>query len=324
MVRRRSQFGFLAVMTLAIAVTVQGNAAWCQTTTIKIVVPLSPGGAVDIVARLLATQMGSTQGATVTVENRPGANGAIGTEAVARAAPDGNTLLIVANNFVTDPHLRKVNFDSLTSFEPICYLVNAPTIIVVNSTSPYRTLADLFDAARAKPGELTMASVGPGSPFQVGFEILKRAAKVDMTFVPYPGNAPAVNALLGGHVTSMFGSYSNVTAHLSAGKLRALAVGMPKRAEPLPDVPTVAESGYKDFAVDAWFGAFAPAKIPKEIVSRLANWFTAAMQVPEVKAKLVAQELYPVGTCGSDFAIYVREQYEYFGRVIRDSNIKAE
>ena len=129
--------------------------------------------------------------------------------------------LIVANNFVTDPHLRKVNFHPLTSFEPICYLVTAPTIIVVNNASPYRTLADLLDAARANPGKLSIASIGPGSPFQIGFEILKRAANVDMTFVPYPGNAPAVNALLGGHVTSMFGSYSNVAEHLKSGKLLA-------------------------------------------------------------------------------------------------------
>lgn len=324
MVRWISRFGCLAVVILTIAVTMPGNAAWCQTTTIKIVVPLSPGGAVDIVARLLATQISSSQGTTVVVENRPGANGAIGTEAVARATPDGNTLLIVANNFVIDPHLRKVSFHPLTSFEPICYLVNAPTIIVVNSTSPYRTLADLLDAARAKPGKLSIASIGPGSPFQIGFEILKRSANVDMTFVPYSGNAPAVNALLGGHVTSMFGSYSNVAEHLESGKLRALAVATPARADPLPEVPTVAESGYKDFVVDAWFGAFAPAMTPRDTVSRLVSWFTAALSVPEVKAKLIVQELYPVGTCGADFAAYIRKQYDFFGRVIRDADIRAE
>jgi tripartite-type tricarboxylate transporter receptor subunit TctC len=324
MIRCRYRCGFLSAMIWAVAATMPSNVAWCQGTTIKFVVPVSPGGAVDILARLLATQIGSTQTATVTVENRPGANGAIGTEAVAHAAPDGNSLLIVANNIVTDPHLRKVNFDPLTSFEPICYLVNAPTIIVVNSASPYRNLADLLDAARARPGELSMASIGPGSPFQIGLEILKRAAKVDITFVPYPGNAPAVNALLGGHVTSMFGSYANVAEHLKSGKLRALAVAMPKRAEPLPDVPTVAESGYRDFAVDAWFGALAPAKTPQNIISRLVGWFTAAIQVPEVKAKLAVQQLYPVGTCGADFAAYIRKQYDYLGRVIRDAKIKAE
>src|SRR5262245_51409811 len=177
MVGRGILFGSLAAAILAVPATIPGNMARSQARTIKIVVLLSPGGAVDIVARLLATQISSTQGATVVVENRPGANGAIGTEAAARAVPDGNTLLVVANNFVTDPHLRKVNFDPLTSFEPICYLVNAPTIIVVNSASPYRTLADLLDAARARPGELSMASIGPGSPFQIGLEILKRAAK---------------------------------------------------------------------------------------------------------------------------------------------------
>jgi tripartite-type tricarboxylate transporter receptor subunit TctC len=324
MARCRIALNSLAAALLAILTTAAGNSVQSETRTLKFVVPLSPGGAVDTVARLLGGQISSSQGTTVTIENRPGANGAIGTEGVARAVPDGGTILIVANNFVTDPHLRKVNFDPLTSFEPICYLVNAPTIIVVNGASPYLTLADLLDAARAKPGELSMASIGPGSPFQIGFEILKRAAKVDMTFVPYSGNAPAVNALLGGHVTAMFGSYSNVAEHLKYGKLRALAVATPIRAEPLPHVPTIAESGFKGFEVDAWFGAFAPAKTPRDTVSELAGWFSAALHAPEVVAKLAVQELYPVGKCGADFADYIRSQYDFYGRIMRETNIKAE
>jgi tripartite-type tricarboxylate transporter receptor subunit TctC len=304
--------------------TMIGHDAPSQTRTIKIVVASSPGGVNDIMARLLAEQIGRVQGPTIIVENRPGAGEAIGTEAVARAAPDGNTVLIAANPFIINPQMRKVGYDPLTSFEPICHLVSSPTIIVVNSSSSYRTLADLIEAARAKPGELTLASVGPGSPFHLGFEVLKRAAKVDMTFVPYPGNAPSVNALLGEHVTSMFGTYPNVAEQLTAGRLRALAVATRTRIEQLPDVPTVAESGYKDYEVDAWFGVFAPAKTPTETLSQLAGWFTAALALPELKAKLDAQGLYPVGACGSDFGTRLRRQYEEYGRVIKDAQIRAE
>jgi tripartite-type tricarboxylate transporter receptor subunit TctC len=307
-----------------VLLTLTGHDASPQTRTIKIVVASSPGGVNDIMARLLAEQIGRTQGPTIVVENRPGAGEAIGTEAVARAAPDGNTVLIAANPFIINPQMRKVSYDPLTSFEPICHLVSSPTIIVVNSASPYRTLADLIAAARARPGEVTLASVGPGSPFHLGFEVLKQAAKVEMTFVPYPGNAPSVNALLGGHVTSMFGTYPNVAEQLKAGKLRALAVATRTRIEQLPDVPTVAESGYKDYEVDAWFGVFAPAKTPAETLSQLAGWFTAALALPEVKDKLAMQGLFPVGTCGADFAAHLRKQYDDYGRVIREAHIKAE
>src|SRR5207253_10972861 len=140
-----------------------------------------------ILARLLAEQIGPAQGPTVVIENRPGAGSIVGTEAVSRAVPDGNTLLINVAEFAINPHLRKLNYDALTSFEPICHLVSSPTVIVVNSASSYRSLANLLDAARADPGALTMASVGPGSPFHIGLEMLKRAAKIDMTFIPYPG-----------------------------------------------------------------------------------------------------------------------------------------
>jgi tripartite-type tricarboxylate transporter receptor subunit TctC len=196
------------------------------------------------------------------------------------------------------------------------------TVIVVNSTSPYRTLADLLDAARAKPGDLTLA--GATWPAYIAFEMLKRAANLNMTFVPYPGGAPAVTALLGEHVTSVFTDYPTSAEQLKAGNLRALATGSRTRAAALPGVPTVAASGYKDYEVEQWHGLFAPAKTPKEKVSQLAGWFTAALQVPEVKAKLVAQGLYSVGICGADFGAFFRKQYDDYGRAIREANIKAE
>jgi tripartite-type tricarboxylate transporter receptor subunit TctC len=319
--------GFAAALAViaCFASSVAETGASAQTArTVRLVVASAPGGVNDILARLLAEEVGQVQGVTVVIDNRPGAGEAIGTESVARAAPDGNTVLIAAAPFLINPQMRKLNYHPLTSFEPICHLASSPTLIVVNGASPYRTLADLIDAARARPGTLTLASIGPGSPFSLGFEMLKLAAKVDMTFVPYPGNAPAVNALLGGHVTAVFGTYPNVAEHLRAGTLRALATAARTRIEPLPDLPTVAESGYKDYEVDAWFSLFAPAKTPKETIAQLAGWFTAAMAVPEMRAKLVAQGLYPVGRCGAEFAAQLRREYEEYGRIIRDANLKAE
>jgi tripartite-type tricarboxylate transporter receptor subunit TctC len=299
--------------------------AGSQTTrTIKLIVPSAPGGVTDTLARLLGEQIARTQAATVVIDNRPGAGEVIGTEIAARAAPDGNTLLFAANPFVINPHLRKVSYDPLTSFEPICELANAPTLIVVTSASPYHSLADLLAAARANPGRLTMASIGPGSPFHLGFEKLKRMAKVDMTFIPYPGNGPSVNALLGEHVTMMFGTYANVAEHLKSGKLRAIAATTPGRIQELPDLPTVAESGFPDYAVPAWFASFAPAKTPKAAVSQLAAWMTAALQAPEIEQKLLIQGLYPSRLCGEELAAHLRDEFDDLGRTIRETNIKAE
>jgi len=309
----------------ALAVALTGQGAWSQTArTIRIVAPAAPGGVGDTVARLLGEQIGRAQGQTILIENRTGGGGVIAAEAVSRAAPDGNTMLIISTDTLIPPHLRKVNFDLMTGFEPICYLVSAPTVITVSAASPYRTLGDLVNAARATPGAITMASFGPATAFQIAFEMLKRAADVDMTFLSYPGAAPAINALLGEHVTSAFSSYSTASEQLKAGKLRALATAARARIETLPEVPTVAESGYRDYELDYWLGMLAPAMTPKEKISQLAGWFTAALQAPEFRAKLAPLGLFPVGMCGADFAALLRKQYGDFGRVIREANIKAE
>jgi tripartite-type tricarboxylate transporter receptor subunit TctC len=311
----------LAISLLAVS----GHPARPQAiTTVKIIVPVSPGGANDFIARVLAEQIGAAQGIAFTIENRTGAGGIIGAEAASRAAPDGSTLLIDSNSLLIDALVQKTSYHPLTSFEPICNLVDAPTVLTVNGASPYRRLADLIDAARAKPREITLATIGPGGTFRIGFEKLRRAANVDMTFVPYPGLAPAVNALLGAHVSSVFSTYSTVSEQVKAGKLRALATGSPARIEPLPQVPTFPESGYPDYEVDQWFGLWAPAKTPKEAVTQLADWFTAALQIPEIKRKLVAQALFPVGTCAAGFASYLSKRYDDYGRAIREANIRAE
>jgi tripartite-type tricarboxylate transporter receptor subunit TctC len=312
-------------LVLAALVAAGGSTAWSQTTrTVKLVVPYTPGSGPDILGRLLADQVGRQNGPTVVVEDRPGAGTVIGTEAVARAAPDGNTVLMVAPSFIINPSMRKVNYDPLGEFEPVCHLAATPMVIVVNAASPYRSLADLLDAARAKPGELTLGSGGPGSSLHIGFEILRRAAGINMTYVPYGGNAPAINALLGGHLTSVYADYPTIVEQLKAGTLRALAVGSRRRAEALPDVPTVEQSGFKDYDLDIWYGLVAPAKTRRDALAQLADWSASAVKAEDMKPKLAQQGLYPVGVCGAQFAAHLRKQYDDYARVIRDAHIRAE
>jgi tripartite-type tricarboxylate transporter receptor subunit TctC len=320
------RLGRLLGLCIAAAVLASsGEHAWSQSgRTIKLIVPVPAGASTDFVARLMADQVSQVHGVTVVVENRPGASGMIGTEAAARAAPDGNTLLMTANTYLIDAQTRKASYHPVTAFEPICFLVASPAVLVVNSASPYRTLADLLDAARAKPGELSMASVGPGTTFQMGFATFTAAAQAPMTFVPYAGSAPAVNAVLGQHVTSAFAGYAVVSETVKGGLLRALAVATLQRIDPLPDVPTFDESGFRKLEVDNWFGVIAPAKTPKETIDELAGWFAAALKVSEVKAKLALQGLYPVGTCGAEFAEYVRKRYDEYGDAIRATNLKPQ
>jgi tripartite-type tricarboxylate transporter receptor subunit TctC len=275
-------------------------------------------------SRLLADQIGRTGGPSFLVESRPGAGTVLATDGVSRAAPDGNTVLIVSNSFVINPHVRKLTYDPLTSFEPICYLWQSPSVFAVNSASPYYTLGDLLAAARTKPGELTMGASGPLTGFHIAFERLKQAANVNIIFVPFGGTVPAVNALLGGHVMSAFGDYSLFAEHFKTGTLRALATGERTRTEALPEIPTVAESGVREYQADIWYGLVAPAKTPKEKVVQLADWVTGAMRNPEIRIKLVAVGLYPVGVCGDEFGTHIRKQYEEYRDVVRLANIKTE
>jgi tripartite-type tricarboxylate transporter receptor subunit TctC len=292
---------------------------------VKILVGFAAGGPTDVIARIVAQDMTAALGQSFVVENRAGANAIIATEAVARAAPDGDMLLLTAGgNLLISPHVRKVNYDPLTDFEPICAVVRVPEIIAVNGTAPFHTLADLLGAARARPGQLTLASLGPASDLQIAFEKLKRAAHVNMIYVPYPGVAPAVNALLGEHVTSIMTSYTSASAHLKAGKLRALAMTTRARIEAMPDIPTVAESGYPDYESEPWFGLFAPSKTPRELISQFTEWFSAAARAPEVGRKLAAQGLYPAVICGADFAALVRRDYDDFGRIVREAKITMQ
>ena len=315
----------VGALVLAFVTILSPSGASSQTAQpIKLVVPFPAGGSSDTLARLLTDQMSRAHGSTFIVENRPGAGAVIGYDAVSRAAPDGHTLMINAPSFLINPHLRKVDYDPLSDFEPICNLVRVPLVLAVSGASPYRTIADLLAAARSKPGELSIASGGTGTIQHIAFEMLKRSAGVNVVYVPFSGNPPAVNALLGGHVTAVISNYENVADQVNAGKLRALATTARTRIESLPQVPTVSEIGYKDYEADNWFGLMAPAKTPKELIAQFTDWAKAAMLAPEVKTKLINLALYPIGMCGADFAAYLRKQHEDYGRLIRDAKMKAQ
>jgi len=300
------------------------TSAWPQTArTIRLIVPFPPGGAIDVLSRIVAEEVGREHGPTIVIENRPGAGTEIGTEAVARATPDGSTLLMGSDALVTLSHIRKTSYDPLTDLLPICNLASTPTVVVVNSASPFRTLPDLVRAAQARPGELTYGSA-PGSAVNVGFAMLAHAANIQMTFIPFGGTLPAVNALLGGHIDVAMVDYPAAVGQLRAGKLRALATGARQQIEDLPEVPTVAESGFKDYELELWYGPFAPAKAPAETIAQLAASFGQAMKAPDVKAKLGLQQISPMVTCGADFAAFLRKRSDAFGHAIREANIKAE
>ena len=317
----------LRILTAATAATVLfalavPPASAQSSRTIKIIVPYTPGSGPDISSRLMGEQIGRAGGPTVLVENRPGAGTVLGTEAAARAAPDGNTVVMIANSFVVNPALKRGNFDPSKDFEPVCYLAATPMVLVVKGDSPYRTLDDLIKAARAEPGKLSLASGGPASSLHVAFEVLKRAAKIDMTYVPYGGTAPSVNALMGGHVTSVFADYPTVVSQLKAGTLRGLVTTSPARREALADVPTMNEALTK-YEAEIFYGVMAPAKTPPDQLALLQGWFSSALKAPEVQPKLAAQGLFPVGMCGAPFGDLIRKQVEEYTKIINEAGIKA-
>jgi tripartite-type tricarboxylate transporter receptor subunit TctC len=287
-------------------------------------VPYTPGSGPDILSRLMAEQIGSAQGPTMVVENRPGGGTVIGAEAVERAEPDGHTVLLVANSFVINPPLKRANYDPTKSFEPVCYLAATPMVLVVQASSPYKTLADLIAAARAKPGELAFASGGPGSSLHVAIEVLKRAADISVTYVPYGGTAPAINALMGNHVAAVWADYPTVVSHLHSGTLRGLVTTSRTRDEMLPGVPTLGETGVSKYEAEIFYGIVAPAKTPPDMLKSLSGWFSNALKAPDMKPKLAKQGLLPVGRCGAEFGAYMRKQVDEYSRVIREANITVK
>ncbi len=291
--------------------------------TIRVIVPYAPGGSVDLLSRLLGEQIGRTRGVTVLTENKPGASTIIGTELVSRAPPDGATVGFVANSFVINSQIRKLSYDPLTSFEPVCHFVNSPQVIVVNAKSPYKTLDDFLAAARARPGEFSIGALGPATTQHVAVAMFLKTANIQMNFVPFQGGAPATNAILGQHVNVIIGNYSEVAPQVEAGELRVLATTAASRIAPLPDAPTVREKGL-DFEVTAWFAMVATGKTPAPVVASLIDAFSTAMNSPDIRARLEKLQLFPVNVCGAPFAAFLRRQNEAMGPIVREAGITLE
>jgi tripartite-type tricarboxylate transporter receptor subunit TctC len=324
---RRIQFRSFAAAALA-ALALVGLFASCAsaqgTRSIRLILPFPPGGPADAMARIVAQQIGASGGPTMVVESHPGAGTEIGTEYVAQAAPDGNTLLIISPSFVVLPHVRKLHYDPLEDFVPVCELATFPPLIVVNADSPYHTLADFIDAAHARPGALTYGTIGPATASQIAFEMLAQAAKADITFVPFTGYTPAVQALLAHQVNAAQADLTTLQGQLQTGKLRALATTAAKRVSMLPNVPTVIESGYKNVEAEFYGAAVAPAKTPKATVNQLIKLFSDAIKAPQVRAKFATLGLVPGGQCGADFSAILHQDYDNYGRTIRQAHLQIQ
>lgn len=313
---KSAKFAMLALLAA------MGCAA-AQPQSLRIVVPNPPGGAMDTLMRLLAERIGRLNNIPVIVDNRAGASTIIGSEIVARAAPDGATVLVAANSFVINPHLRQLSFDPLTSFEPVCHVADVPQAIAVHGKSPYKSLADLIADARRRPGELSIGSNGPTTAQHIVAEKFRRDAKVDMLYVPFPGGPPAVNAIMGQHMTAIASAYPELQSHVQSGDLRVLATTAGKRVPALPDLPTLVEAGI-DLDMPSWLMVLAPAKTPAPAMTRLRDWFREAVMAPEVAPRLAPLLLTPVGACGPGVADYLRAQHEAMGKIVREANIKVQ
>jgi tripartite-type tricarboxylate transporter receptor subunit TctC len=293
---------------------------------IRIVVPYPPGGFNDTLGRTLAAKLQDAWGQPVVVENKPGANTVIGTDAVAKAVPDGYTLLVVAFPFAVTPSLiRDMPYDTLRDFAPVALCAQSPNILVVNpQVLPVKTVGELIALAKSKPDGLTYASTGNGSSNHISMELFKSLAGVKLVHVPYKGSAPAVVDMLGGQVDAMFDNAPNVMPQVRAGKLRALAQSGAVRSPVAPDLPTVAESGVPGYEVTVWFGLVAPAGTPREIVARLNAEVLKVLAMPDVRERFLAQGVEPLGSTPEAFGLHIRAQMEKWSKVVRDAGVKPD
>lgn len=289
------------------------------------IVPFPPGGATDILGRYLAQLLGETFGQQFIVDNRPGANGTLGLGLVAKAPPDGHTLVVGQNgNLTISPGLTKVPYDPLRDFSPVTLLVASPHVITVHPSLPVRTVKELIALARSKPGQLNYASTGAGSAGHLSVELLKKVAKIDMVHVPYKGATPAFTDLIAGHVALIFTSVLSTQSFARSGRVRMLAVGSAQRSPSAPDVPTIAESGIPGFEVTSWWGLLGPAGMPQEIVARLNGETVKLMKSSDARDRIAALGADIVTSAPAQFADYIRSESVKWGQVIRDSGARID
>lgn len=293
---------------------------------VRLIVPFAPGGGNDILARIVSDGLSQGLGQPVVVENRPGAGGNIGAESVARSAADGYSFLVVAQAILNfNPHLSaKVGFDPLKDFDAVGLLGVAPLVLVVHADVPAQSVKELIALAKSKPGELSYASSGPGTPHHLAPELFKSMTGVSILHVPYKGGAPAATDLLAGRVQMMLAPLNNVAPYLETGKLRVLAIGGPKRIPSLPSVPTMDEAGVPNFNVEHWYGIVAPRGTPKQIIARLNSELAKVLRRPEVVEKITLQGMEPRTATPEEMTVMIREGYERWGSVIKKAGIGSQ
>lgn len=293
---------------------------------IKLIVPFPPGGGPDLIAREVATTVTTQQGWTIIIDNKPGSGGNIGMDAAAKAAPDGYTLVMgQTSNMAINPSLyAKLPYNPQKDLTPVGLVASAPLVIAVASNSPYKTLADLMNAAKANPDGINYASSGSGTVAHLATEQLQRIANVKLTHVPYKGAAQGVTDLIGGQIQMYISSVVTLSGHIRNGKMRALAVTSAKRSVDLPNVPTVAEAGYKGFEAVTWFGIAAPAGVSKDAVAKLNAAFNKALETPDVRKKLTEQGADVLGGPSEQFAALVRDETVRWAKVVKESGAKVD
>jgi tripartite-type tricarboxylate transporter receptor subunit TctC len=291
---------------------------------VRIIVPSTPAGVLDNVARTLSLRLADKLGQPIVIDNKPGAGGNIGAEAAARSPADGYTLFIGFNatHGANLALFGKLSYDPVKDFAPISLLASVPNIISVNPSVPVRTLAELVALAKARPGQLGYASSGNGTSTHLAAELFKAAAGIDLLHVPYKGSAPAVADVIAGQVPVLFDSVSSSTAQVKAGKLRALATTSPRRLAVLPELPTVAESGYPGFESTAWVALLAPAGTPRAIIDTLHDAVVAAMALPETRERIAGFGGEITTSTPAELAAYIGAEIDRLGKVIRDAGIK--
>jgi tripartite-type tricarboxylate transporter receptor subunit TctC len=292
---------------------------------VRIIVPFPPGGGVDGAGRLIGQKLAEAMGKPFVVDNRPGANGMIGSELAAKAAKDGYTLMVNGANFVTTPSLySKASYDPVRDFEPVALLALAPNVLVVHPSLPAKSVKDLIALARARPGQVNFAGSGSGSTPHLAAELFNTLAKVKMVHIPYRGTGPAIVGLMSGEASVMFMPTTNAVPLVKAGRLRALAVTTRERVPAMPELPTVAESGLKGYESSQWYGVMAPAGTPAEVLGLLNSHIAKIMQAPDMKQRLAGDGLVAVGGTREQFAAHIKTETAKWASVIRQSGARVD
>ncbi len=292
---------------------------------VRLIVAFPPGGSVDVVARLVAPRLSESLGQPVVIDNRSGASGNIGTEVAARARPDGYTLLIHTIPFVANVHLYSpMPYDALNDFVPIALLSSSPSVLVVHPTVPARSVGELLQLAKSKPGALNYSAAGAGTNPHIAGELLNMLAGVDIVAVQYKGGGPALVAVLGGEIGITFPNISEAAPHVNSKRLRALGVTSARRSAALPEVPTIAESGVPGYEFVTWHGVLAPRGTPAEIVALLNQKLRAVLRSPELSARFAQMGLDVIASSPEEFSAHLKSELEKWGRVIRERRMRVE